>query len=56
MTHGFFQTKEGGDRKCLELISLRSARERRSTASEREWLPLTVERSSREDALRAEQD
>ena len=41
---------------CLEHTNLKRDREARFTASEREWLPLTAERFSREDALRAEQD
>jgi hypothetical protein len=42
--------------KCLELINPKSVRERKSMVSEREWLPLTVETYSREDALKAEKD
>ena len=47
---------KGGANKCSELTSRRSSRERRSMASEREWLPLTAETSSREDVQRAERD
>ena len=50
------QTKLRRCRKCLELINPKSVRERKSTASEREWLPLTEETYSREDALKAEKD
>ena len=41
-------------KKCSELINPKSVREKKSTASEREWQLLTAEMSSREDALRAE--
>ena len=41
---------------CSEHTSLKSAREKRNTASEREWEPQTVETFWREDALRAEKD
>jgi len=46
----------GGVIPCLEHISPRKDTEKRSTASEREWLPLTAERFSREDVPKAEQD
>ena len=46
----------GGAIPCLEHTSLRKDTERKNMASEREWLPLTAEKFSREDALRAEQD
>ena len=39
---------------CSEHISLRNVRERWSMALEREWLQLTVEKFSREDAQKAE--
>ena len=51
-----FLISTGGVIPCLEHISLRKDTEKRNTALEREWLPLTVERFSREDALKAEQD
>ena len=41
---------------CLELINLKSVRERRSTVSEREWRPLTAETFSRDVVQRAERD
>ena len=51
-----FLISTGGVIPCLEHISLRKDTERKNMASEREWLLQTVERFSREDALRAEQD
>ena len=43
-------------KKCSELINPKSVREKKSTASEREWLLLMEETYSREDALKAEKD
>ncbi len=43
-------------RKCSELINPKSVRERKSTASEREWQLLMAEMYLREDALKAEKD
>ena len=51
-----FKHFQGGADKCLELTSPKSVREKRSMASEREWLLLTAEMYSREDALKAEKD
>jgi len=42
--------------KCSELTSPKSVREKKSTASEREWLLLMAETYLREDALKAEKD
>ena len=42
--------------KCSELTSPKSVREKKSTASEREWLLLMAETYLREDALKAETD
>lgn len=39
---------------CSELISLKSVSAKRSTASEREWLPQTAEKFYRQDAEKAE--
>ena len=46
---------EGGATAWREHTSRKSARERSNTASEREWLLPTAERSWREDVQRAEQ-
>lgn len=43
-------------RTCSEPISLKRDRDRKNTASEKEWLLLTAETSSREDAPKEERD
>ena len=47
---------QGGAKTCLELINLKSVRERKSTVSEKEWQPPMEETYSREDVQRAEKD
>ncbi len=51
-----FRNIYGGVNRCLEHISPKRDTEKLNTASEREWLPLTAERYSREDVPRVEQD
>jgi hypothetical protein len=46
----------GGVTACSEHISPRKDTEKWNTASEREWLPPTAEKFSKEGAQRAEQD
>jgi len=52
----FFENLQEVYSECSEHISPKRSTDRKNTASEREWLPLTAERFSREDALKAEQD